>query len=301
MHIRADLSWTALGAPSRLIASLQHVTGLSSCLHDYTGGALSALVGHDALNHLGPFCSLAKRRSAGGERACVACDSGLVQSRLAGIQTCFVKQCHAGVCELVILMYHNGMPAGALFVGPFRWPADLPLPGNALVQPAGRGGGRAMDAALAELPETNESRLQHVAALARLVAIHIERSLSAGGSADDVEGRGYELRIRDFFAARSAGPVRLDDLARHLFLSRSRTSQLVRKHFATTFPRLLLDHRLTRAKSLLAGSHLTVTSVARSVGFEDVTYFHRVFKRQAGTTPARYRRVHWRGGDETAV
>ncbi|MBD3242953.1 MAG: helix-turn-helix domain-containing protein [Chitinivibrionales bacterium] len=301
MQPDADCFATNIPDPPRLLAALQRLTGLSGCFHDYLGGALTGVLGQSALNHFCSFCSLVKRKSAGGERACVACDSGMVQSRLGDSQRCFVKQCHAGACELVVLMQHSGSPAGALFVGPFRWPPEEPLPDHALVQPAGRSRHRAVEPAFAGLPEVAPARLRDIAALARLLAAHVERCLSAQGAPGDTEGRGYEQRIRDFLSAQSGRPVRLGDLARQLFLSESRTSQLVREHFDTTFPRLLLQYRLKRAKALLAGSHLTVASVARSVGFDDASYFHRAFKHHAGTTPAEYRRTHWRGGDEMSV
>lgn len=289
---------TGFPEPPRLFASLRRLTGLSGCCHDYTGGALTDILGHDTLNHLGSFCSLAKRKSGGGERRCIACDSGLVQSRLVDSGTVFVKKCHAGACELVLPIRHNGAPAGVLFMGPFRWPAEEPLPDSALVQPAGSGGSGSVGTALAGLPEIDASRLGDIAPPALLLVSHIERCLSAGMLMRDVEGRGYELRIRDFLRARSAGPVRLCDLARHLHLSESRTSQVVREKFGATFPHLLAEHRLTHAENLLMESHLTIASVARSVGFDDVAYFHRVFKQRTGTTPARYRRQHWRGVDE---
>lgn len=48
--------------------------------------------------------------------------------------------------------------------------------------------------------------------------------------------------------------------------------------------------RIEEAKQLLETTNLPSTEVAANVGYEDATFFRRLFKRQAGVTPARYRR-----------
>lgn len=48
--------------------------------------------------------------------------------------------------------------------------------------------------------------------------------------------------------------------------------------------------RLEEAKSLLETSELTLETVAERVGYEDATFFSRLFRRKVGLTPAQYRR-----------
>ena len=47
--------------------------------------------------------------------------------------------------------------------------------------------------------------------------------------------------------------------------------------------------RLETAKQLLATSILGVDQIAYRVGFDDASYFSRLFKRKAGVTPSEYR------------
>ncbi|MFG2112606.1 helix-turn-helix domain-containing protein [Streptomyces sp. NPDC048718] len=51
----------------------------------------------------------------------------------------------------------------------------------------------------------------------------------------------------------------------------------------------LLTIRLGRAKELLAGTELSVSAVARRVGYDDPAYFSRLFTRRVGTAPVRFR------------
>jgi transcriptional regulator GlxA family with amidase domain len=47
--------------------------------------------------------------------------------------------------------------------------------------------------------------------------------------------------------------------------------------------------RVEEAKELLETTAMAVEAIGRAVGYEDTSFFRRLFKRQAGTTPARYR------------
>ena len=47
--------------------------------------------------------------------------------------------------------------------------------------------------------------------------------------------------------------------------------------------------RLEIAKELLASTDDKIISISSSVGFNNVTYFNRLFKKQTGLTPLQYR------------
>ena len=49
--------------------------------------------------------------------------------------------------------------------------------------------------------------------------------------------------------------------------------------------------RLEKAKTLLTISSLQVQEIGSSVGFNDVTHFIRLFKRETGLTPGEFRRL----------
>jgi AraC-like DNA-binding protein len=51
----------------------------------------------------------------------------------------------------------------------------------------------------------------------------------------------------------------------------------------------LLQLRVSRAQALLSDRHLTVSEVAYSVGFNDLSHFDRTFRRIVGRSPTEYR------------
>jgi two-component system response regulator YesN len=57
-----------------------------------------------------------------------------------------------------------------------------------------------------------------------------------------------------------------------------------------TFVRFLTELRIQEAEKLLHNSDMKVTAIAENVGFDNSSYFTKIFKRETGLTPAEYRK-----------
>ena len=79
--------------------------------------------------------------------------------------------------------------------------------------------------------------------------------------------------------------ILLSDLAQEARLTPSHLQHLFRKNVGRSVKNLMSELRLIQAERLLKHSELTVAEVARRVGFEDRSNFHRSFKKQFGVTP----------------
>ena len=55
------------------------------------------------------------------------------------------------------------------------------------------------------------------------------------------------------------------------------------------FIQYLNDYRLTMAGELLKMTEESVTQIALKCGFENLSYFNRLFRRKFGVTPGQYR------------
>lgn len=67
-------------------------------------------------------------------------------------------------------------------------------------------------------------------------------------------------------------------------------SRRIRLVTGFSFQELLQEKRLTCAANLLSTSNLTVENIIHAVGYENQSYFHRIFRARYGTTPHRYRK-----------
>ncbi|ELS00510.1 DNA-binding domain-containing protein, AraC-type [Xenococcus sp. PCC 7305] len=84
-------------------------------------------------------------------------------------------------------------------------------------------------------------------------------------------------------------PPSVIDLAQQVGLNRIKLQQGFRQVFQTTPFGYLQNYRLDLAKILLQDDELTVNTVARRVGYSNVSYFSRTFKRRFGITPGKCR------------
>ncbi len=83
--------------------------------------------------------------------------------------------------------------------------------------------------------------------------------------------------------------ITLEDMARRVYLSPSYFSRIFRKETGITFSAYLNRVRIERSKELLRHPSIRLTDIALMVGFEDQSYFTKVFKKLTGTTPLHYR------------
>ena len=58
-----------------------------------------------------------------------------------------------------------------------------------------------------------------------------------------------------------------------------------------TFTDYLQKLRIEKSCELLAGSDMRIAEIAQAVGYEDIKFFNRLFKRTLGMPPREYRRV----------
>lgn len=84
----------------------------------------------------------------------------------------------------------------------------------------------------------------------------------------------------------------VDELAKQAHLSSSRISHVFKKKLNTTLMETLIRTRLEHAKLLLLQTSLHCTEIASRVGFNDQSYFTRVFHAHEKITPIQFRTLH---------
>ncbi|MFH5186742.1 helix-turn-helix domain-containing protein [Paenibacillus sp. TAB 01] len=90
-----------------------------------------------------------------------------------------------------------------------------------------------------------------------------------------------------------AQPISLQQLADQLQVSPQHTCLLFQQTLGLRPVAYLTKFRLRKAKELLLQRwDLEVREVARQVGYEDSSYFIKLFKKQEGLTPSSFRKAH---------
>lgn len=92
-----------------------------------------------------------------------------------------------------------------------------------------------------------------------------------------------------------ATDLKLGELAAKANLSERQFSRLFQRQTGMNFTNYLQSIRMDAACRLLTGGRSSVGEVAAAVGYADLKFFHRLFKKKIGTTPKQYREVFLQG------
>jgi len=81
----------------------------------------------------------------------------------------------------------------------------------------------------------------------------------------------------------------LGELAGQLSQPMYYLSRLVKKNTGHTYKDLLQIKKLSQATYLLSATKLSIADIIVAIGYDNTSYFHRVFKNRYGVTPKEYR------------
>lgn len=84
--------------------------------------------------------------------------------------------------------------------------------------------------------------------------------------------------------------ITIEDIAAEVHLSQSHFMKYFKHTMGTSFIDYLNEYRLTMASRLLISSESSILDIAAEVGFENLSYFNRTFKKRFDMTPSAYRK-----------
>lgn len=86
--------------------------------------------------------------------------------------------------------------------------------------------------------------------------------------------------------------LRLEDVSTAVGFNATYFSTLFKKETGQNFMDYLTELRISKAKELLCGEELSVQDVAEQVGYRDLKYFSRLFKKLTGVSPSDYKKLY---------
>lgn len=84
--------------------------------------------------------------------------------------------------------------------------------------------------------------------------------------------------------------ITIEDIAGEVNLSQSHFMKYFKNTMGSSFIDYLNEYRLTMASRLLVSSESSILDIAAEVGFDNLSYFNRIFKKRFGQTPSAYRK-----------
>lgn len=84
-------------------------------------------------------------------------------------------------------------------------------------------------------------------------------------------------------------PLTLEDVSSACGMSKFHFTRIFKAHTGLTFKKHLNRRRIDRAKEILSSEQAGITEACYEAGFNDLSYFDRVFLRLEGMTPSQFR------------
>ena len=120
-------------------------------------------------------------------------------------------------------------------------------------------------------------------------AAEVARGITAvRAAAAGAEVGQQEVQLRKLICQQLAG-ITLPDVAAYFHISVPYASDLIRKITGSNFTALVLEERMRESEKLLKNSNVPVSKVALLSGYQEPSYFMKVFKKYFGCTPSQYR------------
>lgn len=138
---------------------------------------------------------------------------------------------------------------------------------------------------------TGYSRIEELTAFFREILNEIAQTGERPGSYSLTE------RVNAIIETEYQKDIGLDYIGEKVNLSPAYLSFLYKQECGVNIIRHLSDYRMTKAKELLAGTNMKITEIAGHCGYDNPSYFNRLFKNLTGMTPKQYREQLERTGD----
>ena len=129
---------------------------------------------------------------------------------------------------------------------------------------------------------------QYTMAVLFLQLMNHTDKISSGGSFAQGE---FDLAVLRYIEENYRGGE-LIELAKQMHYDVYWLSREIKKRLGSNFTELVQIKRLNHAAFLLANTALSVSEIAVYVGYENSSYFYRIFSQKFGMTPKKYRDSH---------
>ncbi len=265
----------------KLIKDFAELTGATVCLFDVNYKPFLAYPAESA-----GICKLIKSTKS-GNLGCIYSDTeGCKQAQKT--KGTVVYECHAGLRDTVTPIICNNTVLGYIMFGQI---ADKSVSKAALtarvVEKCKKYDlkERAVKKALKELRLYDEERINSAANVMLACASYIYLS-----NLVKIENSDLVNEITRFIERNYKNDLTVDDICNRFYISRNKLFNLFRKEFNTTPNVYLTKLRIDKSKELLLSSDDQISTIAEKVGVPDYNYFIKLFRKETGTTPLRFRK-----------
>ena len=276
----------------RMIDALTAGSNCRVCIQNVTGeyNSIISELPYDYRFHVGPVCRISKASPA-GMRLCANCKFNAIDHarQKGGIYT---GCCEYGLYEVVCPVYFGDRISFMIFVGNLLY--DEAKFSRRAARSAQRIGVSAEEIfscrdMLCPVENGDFGPYLRIAELLRSYIIQLYSQLP-----ENVRHTDRSCRIVDnvinYTNENYIEPLNIRNLSRIFYVSENYLGRLFKREMGITYAEYLNSVRIRLACAFLKDTRDSVLQISERCGYENVTYFNRVFRKITGMTPIEYRR-----------
>ncbi|PCJ59471.1 MAG: hypothetical protein COA79_10500 [Planctomycetota bacterium] len=266
------------------VLDIEDLFGINITIHDPKGilrNSKDVPIFDHRSSHQHPYCVIGRYEKSSYDYQCLQHCQIKLGREVLKTNIPFTSLCWKGVREIVFPVYKNEIHFFTLFGGAFK-DAETDFPNEQIHIT------RKVKNLHHELENFSDKKSEEISrALESLGIFLIDYIEDTKYKTDNINRKQF---IKNFFLYHSHENIKLEDLAKVLFLSSSRTSHLIKELYQKSFQELLIEERINRAKVLLISSRRTIAQIALNIGIKNEFYLGRLFKKKVGISPGNYRK-----------
>lgn len=143
---------------------------------------------------------------------------------------------------------------------------------------------------LSQSYEPEIEKLRNLEELNRWLSMVLHRFINFVFDFKDIKHHNVIYQTTAYIKENLAEKLTLEDAAEHVSLSKSYFCRILKDELGYTFTEYVNHLRVERAKLYLRDSTMSIADIAYAVGFDDQSYFTRIFKKLTNVSPGQYRK-----------
>jgi AraC-like DNA-binding protein len=277
---------------SDLLQLFSNHTKAHVCIHDVSGILKSKNLNLDFTNqiHSKAFCTAAKS-SPKGYRMCTRCK--IYANRKATVcQTMFYGHCPYGLFEIAKPVIIDGKLQCIIYIGNLVFDYDETIQKihrTCIITKA-----NAQDLLL-HIKETQPiDSADYYIQFASLIDSYIRLLHQHNKAYDGQEASPYHWAVsalQNYIHSNYSQNLSLQNVSKLYFINDKYIGRIFKKQLGYSFHEYLNKVRLENAIGLLTHTHNKIITIALDSGFQNVTYFNRLFLKKYGISPSKYRQM----------
>lgn len=143
---------------------------------------------------------------------------------------------------------------------------------------------------LSQSYEPEIEKLRNLEELNRWLSMVLHRFINFVFDFNDIKHHNVIYQTTAYIKENLAEKLTFEDAAEHVSLSKSYFCRILKDELGYTFTEYVNHLRVERAKLYLRDSTMSIADIAYAVGFDDQSYFTRIFKKLTNVSPGQYRK-----------